>query len=117
MNTIFFRRGSWLGTLLLAAAVSANAANAEDALGRTAVTVTVEYSDINIATAAGAQTLYRRIVSAARSVCGPMEIRSPAKMSAYRSCLRGAVDGAVEEIGSPMLTALHQGRAIRQASG
>ena len=116
MSTIFSKHRVVLGTLLLAATAAANTAWADANPVRRNVSIEVEYTDINLTTTAGAKTLYGRIVRAARTACGPTETRSAAMMSAHRSCLKEAVDGAVEKIGSAKLTALHHDRAVRRAS-
>jgi len=115
MSTILSRHRAFVGALLLAATAVTGTAWAQSPSSRT-VSIEVEYTDINLATTAGAETLYGRIVRAARVACGPSETRSAAMMTAYRGCLTQAVDGAVKEIGSPKLSALHQGRGVRQAS-
>jgi UrcA family protein len=107
----FLRRAPVVvGTLALAATLAAGTAWADESASQRTVNIEVEYTDINLATLAGAETLYGRIVRAARMACGPAESRSAAMMSAYRSCLKEAVDGAVKEVGSPNLSGLHQDR-------
>jgi UrcA family protein len=105
-----------VGTLMLAATAAAGTAWAGASPAERTVTIEVEYTDINLATQAGAETLYGRIVRAARMACGPTESHSAAMMSAHRGCLKDAVDGAVKEIGSPKLSALHQDRTPSAAS-
>jgi UrcA family protein len=116
MSKIFSKRGAIVGTLLLAATAAAGTAWADANPSQRTVNIEVEYTDINLATTAGAKTLYNRIVRAARVACGPSEVRSASMMSAYRSCMKQAVDGAVGEVGSPKLSALHQDRSLRQAA-
>jgi UrcA family protein len=66
----------------------------------------VSYADLNLENAADAAILHKRIVSAARKVCGvysspmPLEITSP-----LRACAADATARAVAEVNAPMLTA------------
>jgi UrcA family protein len=73
--------------------------------------VKVSYSDLNISTQAGAQTLYNRIAGAARTVCG-YEGSSLLDKSVWRACYRDAIDEAVSKVNSPQLTAIHTGRPV-----
>jgi UrcA family protein len=68
-------------------------------------TKVVRFGDLDLATAAGAQTLYERIIAAARSVC------RDAQPSSVRSCRKRAVDGAVATVGSPLLSSIHRSTA------
>jgi UrcA family protein len=73
-----------------------------------AQSVTVSYSDLNLASAQGANTLYTRIVSAARAVCGASEvdIRNLRALGEERSCESNAIAQAVHAVHSPALAAL-----------
>jgi UrcA family protein len=116
MSRIFHKGPLVVGTLMLAVTGAVSTAWAEASPSQRTVNIEVEYTDINLATQAGAETLYRRIVRAARMACGPADARSAAMMTAHRGCLKEAVDGAVKDVGSPKLSALHQDRALRAAS-
>jgi UrcA family protein len=70
--------------------------------------VKVSYADLNIASPQGAETLYRRIRSAAGQVCFPGEQRNLALMANRRACIEKAIIGAVTDVGSPLLTAVHE---------
>jgi UrcA family protein len=117
MSTIFTRHRAIVGTLLLTATAAVGTAWADANPAVRAVSIEVEYTDINLATEAGAESLYYRIVRAARTACGPTDSRSSRVMSEYRGCLRQAIDTAVAEVNSPKLSAVHQNRSPRQASG
>ncbi len=65
-------------------------------------TKTVKFADLDISTAHGAQTLYERIVVAARSVCWDTEARLA------RDCRARAIADAVSRVGSPLLSAAHR---------
>lgn len=117
MNSILTRSRALIGVLLLAAAATATAGmDAADSRVRM-VSLEVEYTDLNLATTAGARTLYKRISHAAHTVCGQNSSRSLAMLSAHHRCVRDAVNAAVEKVGAPTLTVLHQGSSVRQATG
>ena len=65
-------------------------------------TKTVKFADLDIATADGAQALYERIATAARSVCRDTDSRF------VRECRTRAIADAVKGVGSPLLSAAHR---------
>jgi UrcA family protein len=65
-------------------------------------TKTVTFADLDISTADGAQALYERIATAARSVCRGEEIRFA------HACRTRAIADAVKDVGSPLLSAMHR---------
>jgi len=72
-------------------------------------TQSVTYADLDLSKPAGIQTLYKRIKSAARHVCGPVDqytFVTPA--ASFRACFDQAVADAVAKIDRPSLTALHR---------
>lgn len=83
----------------LAAAAPVSAATVAD---RAFVSKVVRFKDLDIATARGAEALYERIVSAARDVC------REETYSLARSCRTRAVTGAVDGVGSPLLSSIHR---------
>jgi UrcA family protein len=117
MNSILTGSRAVIGVLLLAAASTAMAGTNSANSDLSVASLEVEYTDLDLATSAGAKALYKRIVHAAHTVCGPANSRSARVMSDYRECFRQAVNGAVEKVGAPTLTTLHQDRAVRQAPG
>jgi UrcA family protein len=70
-------------------------------------TKVVRFDDLDLATAAGAQTLYERISAAARLVCRDADYRQ------IRECRAQAVDGAVKAVRSPLLSSVHRSAAGR----
>jgi len=75
---------------------------------------TVNYSDINLKSAAGVDALYKRLKKAAYEVCqmptGTRQIRIEQE---FKACKADAVDRAVLQINLPTLTALHQSKTGR----
>jgi UrcA family protein len=67
----------------------------------------VNYSDLNLASAKGVQTLYRRLTSAARIVCEPAINLGHYQKAEARACARKAVQDAVRDVNNANLTAYH----------
>jgi UrcA family protein len=80
-------------------------------------TITVKYSDLNIDKPAGARVLYRRIASAARTVCGVDYSPLPSTRSAALTCYRDAIADAVSKVDSPTLAGVHQARWKESRAG
>jgi UrcA family protein len=72
--------------------------------------VTVRYDDLNLATSAGVDALYRRISNAARAVCGNEHSRQLAIVAASERCRATAVDNAVRAVNNPHLALVHAAR-------
>ena len=71
------------------------------------ISISVQYADLNLNHAAGANMLLQRINSAAVRACGGApDIRLPAQRSAFDQCRKAAVSQAVAEVNSPVLTAM-----------
>ena len=89
--------------VIIGATATAHAAAAADA----ASSVQVNYRDLNLATEQGTQALYGRIVSAARKVCAPSDIRVLVEVAAARACEAQAVAHAVRAVNNPRLAATY----------
>lgn len=80
--------------------------------------VRVSYADLDISGAAGVQTLYARIKSAAQEACGPepavLDLRDTA---GYNACYKQAVAKAVNRVGSDRLQALHAAQSGHSRAG
>ena len=72
--------------------------------------IKVGYSDLDLTTQAGADTLYHRIRGAARQVCG-YDGSSFWDQRSFRNCFNGAVGNAVATVNNPLLTALSAGKS------
>jgi UrcA family protein len=98
-------RGALVPALVLACVTGT--ALAQDPSDASARVMTVRYSDLNLATTAGAATLYGRIVGAAHYVCGEEGYPNGIDMQNYwNACFQTAVNGAVAKVHSPLLTQL-----------
>jgi UrcA family protein len=98
-----------VGCLLAGSLGVANADTAWD----TVPTVVVSYGDLDLSTAAGAHTLYRRISAAAEQVCPFSDARELARAAMYHACRDAAIARAVKAVNSPQLAALQAERAKR----
>lgn len=72
-----------------------------------AVAIEVVYSDLDLNSAAGTETLYQRLRGAARNACGDSGKRI-SEIRAYRACYSNALEAAVSGFNSVRLTALHE---------
>lgn len=67
----------------------------------------VQYGDLNLNSPQGVAKLYKRISSAARSVCGPSAPVSLSFIAAQRQCRAQAIAAAVQDVNNANLTAHH----------
>lgn len=78
--------------------------------GREIRRVTVSYADLRLESPAGINTLYGRIETAARTVCGTPSHQQGRLTSTHRDwqgCLEGAMDGAVANVNHRGLSQYH----------
>lgn len=64
----------------------------------------VSYADLDLAQSADAETLYRRIKSAARDVCGTPSVLTLSVSALTESCAQDATERAIAEVNAPSLT-------------
>jgi UrcA family protein len=103
--------GKYAATALLTIATLAGvlgtaSAHAERTAGDT-VSIEVVYNDLDLASAAGVETLYQRLRGAARNACGERGKRIN-EIRAYHACYNNALQAAVKGFNSVRLTALHE---------
>jgi UrcA family protein len=75
--------------------------------GREVKSITVNFKDLDLASGAGAETLYGRLRTAARRVCGKADLRDLRTVGELKRCRTEALDAAVAKINHPRLTAVH----------
>lgn len=109
-----FTNSRLFGTTALALAATLLVGTASAAPASDAPSVTVSYSDLNLASDAGTQVLYSRIVSAARDVCFTRDVdnRDLGAMLSARRCESTAIANAVSSIHSERLAALSGARTV-----
>jgi UrcA family protein len=96
--------------LILAAAILAPSAAAQSP--RQATSIMVSHADLDLSARAGAQTLLRRMKSAAAKICGERPLpRQIAATVRHTACTSGAMKSAVEALDIPTVTALFKGQA------
>src|SRR5215510_4148232 len=107
MNTrkIFISSSALLATALLLAAGNAGAADRT----ATSADIAVKFSDVQLNNEADAEQLYKKLRSAAKSVCDDnagghrtLEVRNRAE-----KCVNQVLADAVKKVDQPLLTALH----------
>ncbi|HKJ75527.1 MAG TPA: UrcA family protein [Alphaproteobacteria bacterium] len=87
-----------------------------DGLNQDAPSRVVKYDDLAVSTRAGAQTLYNRIRSAAKAVCGDIHSSRDLQTSLNRlKCVSELVDKAVKDVDEPVLTELYEHSNVRYA--
>jgi UrcA family protein len=72
--------------------------------------VRVPAGDLNLSNKIGAETLYQRMKSAARQICGPQEYRTTGSLARSRmnlQCYQQALDSAVNKVDNEQLTEIH----------
>ena len=72
--------------------------------------VTVSYSRADLAQPEGVAALYVRLEQAAKTVCHERGVRDWMVYPPFRRCYERAIDGAVELVNSPELTALRRSK-------
>ncbi len=74
--------------------------------------VRVSYADLNLSNDAGLVTLYKRLQSASRAVCGSrslVEAGSLDRLSQNKACYRNALSKAVAKFDNATLDRIHAG--------
>lgn len=70
----------------------------------------VNYADLDLTHPAGAETLYRRLISAAHIVCKPLEGPGLESDSRFKACVGQSLATAVTDVNSPLLTSYYQSK-------
>lgn len=102
MKTTSSRLIPTLSIVALLGASATTLAASPTALAEKVVTHKVRVADLDLSTAAGADTLYNRIKGAARVVC-----RDEKTYKLEAACQARAIDNAVMAVGSPLLASVH----------
>jgi len=90
-----------------------NAARAAD-FGRDAPpSVKVSFSELDLAKPEGTAILYLRIRNAARTVCGPVDIRLLEEWAYWTQCVNESIANAVAKVGNANLTAYYLAKTNR----
>lgn len=95
-----------LGIATAGAATPDSAAAAVAVPTADALSVTVRYGDLDLASAAGTRALYRRLVVAAKQVCPDSGSREMTILRFEETCRNQAIVNAARQIPSPQLAAM-----------
>lgn len=116
MNSISQKISAGSTALLLGALMFAATANAGDATA-TASDIAVKYSGEQLNNEADAQTLYKKLRVAARSVCGggasgyvTLEVKTRTQR-----CEKQVLSDAVGKINQPLLTTVHESKTKKSS--
>jgi UrcA family protein len=82
---------------------------ASDAPG--ALQVKVNYADLDVSSASGAATLYKRILGAAETVCEPLKSPDLYLRKFFYVCLQRAMSDAINGVNQPALFAIARAKA------
>ena len=83
-----------------------------------APTIRITYQDLNLATAAGVEVLYRRVLQAASEYCESTRALIGTRVSvAFDRCVKDAVATTVKSIDHPGLSAMHAAHGGGKSSG
>ena len=108
-------RNSLLATLVVFSAYAPTSSaiikhqSVKQAFETGAASVTVDFSDLDVARGEGVEVLYQRLRTAAKIVCGTKDTRNLTDTQEWRACFKQALDRAVEQVDNERLTQLHQG--------
>jgi UrcA family protein len=91
-------------------AFAATPAAADVRVGDGSRSVVVRYHDLDTNTEVGAESLYRRVVAAARRVCPDTGVRDLNYRRQVDACRQEAISRAIDAVGSPKLAAVLQSR-------
>ena len=106
-------RNSLLATLVVFAAYAPTSSaivkhkSVRQAFASGAPAVVVNFSDLDVARGSGVETLYQRLRTAAKTVCGTRDFRNITAAQEWRACYKQALDGAVEKVDNDLLDELH----------
>ncbi len=96
--------------LAIVGSASAQAAPARE------VQVKVQTGDLDLTRSAGAKVMLQRIHNAAEQICGPSPSDWLHDGHRYEACVKTTTDRAVDQLASPMVTAMNGGAgAVRVA--
>jgi UrcA family protein len=102
------------GALMVGALLTMGvAASAEAADFDAAPSITVKYSDLDLASPAGAKALYRRIVAAALNVCPTEDGRTLHFVALAEQCRSEAIERAVRSVDNTQLAMIYAASSKR----
>ncbi len=94
------KTSSWQSALLLSLALTGLFAAAPQAARADDSETQVSASDLDLRTFAGQDELHRRVVKAAKNVCGPQELRGSTYYDYYNDCVKETTAQAESQVQS-----------------
>ncbi len=82
-----------------------------------ALATAVNYADLDLHSAKGAEALLQRVRNASRLVCRAAEPSRPTQLDraqVFRACVTASLDRAVMALDAPMVTAVYRDEALTQ---
>ena len=76
--------------------------------------VVVNFADLDLSRSEGAAALYHRLVSAAKTVCAPLDGRDLWGYMSFTACVQSAISKAVAKVDRPALTAYYEAKTNRR---
>ena len=108
---------SLAATLVFGSALGSEPAAAQNSTANfDRISVHVPYSDLNLASEAGASIMLRRIRNAAKDICGPQPDDVLHYGAQYDACVKAITDRSVASFNNPMVTAMNGGRGEASAT-
>jgi UrcA family protein len=102
-------------SIFVAAQLLASAASADPKRSDQVCSAVVGFGELDLSKPAGADALYKRIRTAAATVCNVNQSRESERIARSRACFKNAVDNAVAQVNHPRLSSLHE-RALGNQS-
>lgn len=101
-----------------ALALSAQAVHAADniSVSHTQLSRTVSYADLDLNRSEGISVLYKRLNSAAKNVCAPLEGRLLSQKQNYKECVGEALSNAIADVNQPLLTQHYRNKDSKAAT-
>ncbi len=100
-----------LTLMMLTAALATGAELAHaDAAAAAPAKMLIHYSDLDLSRPAGAGSLYRRLQTAAETVCTPLDGQDVNHKLMFRHCVADAISRAVTEVDQPVLGAYYRAK-------
>jgi len=90
-----------VATIIVLGFAATNVANADP---QSPQSLTVQFGDLNLNNAQGADALFKRIKNAARDVCSNFEGRTLSKKQLHAECVATALSTAIARVDRPMLS-------------
>jgi UrcA family protein len=100
-------------TLMTVCALTLGFQSAEAAPPEAVPSIVVHFGDLDVTRGEGATALFRRLKSAAETVCAPLDDRDVARHMKFRACVQRAISTAVAQVDQAALTRYYEANTGR----